>query len=378
MKQINTFIIPCLFGLESFVAQELRDLGFEAFSENGVVRCKTDFLGAARANMFLRCGERVLLLVGEYKAESFTQLFDGCKEIAWENYIPKGGAFPVKGHSLNSKLFSVSDCQSIIKKAVVERLRGVYRTDWFREDKEKYQIQFSIMKDVVRIMLDMSGEGLHKRGYRKVANAAPLRETLAAAMVKISRYRRGDVFLDPMCGSGTIAIEAALMGAKIAPGLNRSFSAERWTSLDSAIWDKAREEAKDLQEEETFTVDASDVSPKMVDLTLANAKLAGVSPHIRARVKDVGKIKTSLAGGIVVTNPPYGQRLLDLKEARQLYTVMGKTFLDLPDWNYYILSPDEAFEKYFGKVADKKRKLYNGMIKCDLYQYFRRKRHANV
>ena len=378
MEKNHTFIIPCLFGLESFAAQELRDLGFEVLSENGVVTCKTDFLGAARANLFLRCGERVLLLVKEYRAESFTQLFDGCKDIDWENYIPKGGAFPVKGHSLNSKLFSVSDCQSILKKAVVERLKAAYHTDWLAEDREKYQIQFSIMKDIVRIMLDMTGEGLHKRGYRKTANEAPLRETLAAAMVKISRYRRGDIFLDPMCGSGTIAIEAALLGANIAPGLFRSFAAEKWTTLDKSVWDRARQEAKDLQKTEKFTVDASDISPGMAELTLANAKLAGVSAYIRARVQDVGKIKTSVSRGILVTNPPYGQRLLDLKEARRLYGVMGRTFFALPEWNYYILSSDEAFEQYFGKKADKKRKLYNGMIKCDLYQYFRRTRHADV
>lgn len=378
MNQINTFIVPCLFGMESFISQELRDLGFEVSSENGTVKFQTNFWGAARANLFMRCGERVLLLVKEFEALTFTQLFDGCKEIAWENYIPKNGAFPVKGYSLNSKLFSVSDCQAIIKKAVVESLKTKYGIDWFSEEGEKYQLQFSIMKDVVRIMIDLTGDGLHKRGYRKIANDAPLRETLAAAMVINSRYRCGDVFLDPMCGSGTIAIEAALIGANIAPGINRHFSAEEWTILNPSIWAKAREEAKDLQKEVNFTVNASDISPKMVDLTLANAQKAGVSAHIKAKVCDVGNIKTEVTGGTIVTNPPYGQRLLDIREARELYSVMGKSFFALPDWRYYILSSDETFEKWFGKKADKKRKLYNGMIKCDLYQYFRRMRHADV
>jgi putative N6-adenine-specific DNA methylase len=243
---------------------------------------------------------------------------------------------------------------------VVERLKAAYRLDWFSEDKEKYQIQFSIMKDRVRIMLDMTGDGLHKRGYRKTANEAPLRETLAAAIVKISRYQKGDIFLDPLCGSGTIAIEAAMAGAGIAPGKNRPFAAESWTTLEKGLFARAKEEARDKEQKEAFTVEASDISPKMVELTRANALLAGVSPYIRARVLDVSKLEDTRPNGKIAANPPYGQRLLDVKEAQRLYGVMGKAFLSLPDWNYYILSSDEAFEKHFGKRADKKRKLYNG------------------
>ena len=371
MTDTNTYIVPCLFGLESFVAQELRDLGYAVQSENGTVRFEADFAGIARANFRLRCGERILLLLGEYTAETFTELFDGCHAIPWEKYLTKDSAFPVKGHSLNSKLFSIPDCQAILKKAIVERLKSKYQIDWFPETKEKVQIQFSIMKDVVRIMLDTTGEGLHKRGYRKNANAAPLRETLAAAMVQVSRYRPGLSLFDPLCGSGTIAIEAALIGANIAPGINRSFASEAWPFLSANLFKIAREEARDLERHVPLSITASDISPQMAELTRSNAQKAGVADFVTVNACSVNKVDFPSTGGLIVTNPPYGQRLLDQREARELYATMGKVFSHLSGFKYYIISSDEAFEKHFGKKADKKRKLYNGMIKCDLYQYFR-------
>lgn len=367
-----TWIVPCLFGLEGLVVDEIRDLGCEVQAENGRVKFIGSMEDMARVNLWMRCGERVLLQVGQWEAHTFDQLFEGTKALPWEQFISRDGEFPVKGHSLNSDLHSVPDCQAIIKKAIAARLGQAYHLTWLPEDQERYQVQFSIMKNQVTLMIDTSGEGLHKRGYRKDANAAPLRETLAAAMVKLARFRIQRPFVDPTCGSGTIAIEAALMGTNRAPGMNRSFSFEYFQFFDRYIMEKLRQEARDAVKEEPFVVGAFDIDPKCVSLTTHNAGLAGVGRHVKAAVQDVAKLRTKTENGIIVCNPPYGERLMEKKEAEQLYVVMGKSFSALPGWQYYILSSHEGFEQFFGRKADKKRKLYNGMIKCDFYQYFRR------
>lgn len=370
MKEI-TLVCPCVFGVESIVADEIKALGYENVeAQNGRVIFKADESAIARANINLRCAERVLVMLGEFEAFSFEDLFQGVKAIAWEEWIGKEEAFPVKGWSLNSMLHSVPDCQAITKKAVVERLKEKYRIEWFKETGTKMQIQFSILKDRVSIYLDTSGEGLHKRGYRRDANEAPLKETLAAAMCKIARFYPDRAFCDPMCGSGTILIEAALLGLNMAPGINRRFAAESW-NLGSGIWRSAREEALSLVKKEPIEVFGFDVDPKSVELTLENAKKAGVGDVIKATRQDIRNFAPTQEHGTVVTNPPYGERMLDIKQAEELYGIMGSVFLKLNGWRFYIISPDEKFEAIFGKKSDKRRKLYNGMIKCEYYQYFR-------
>lgn len=372
----DTYIVPCLFGLEGIVADEIRQLGYEATAENGRVKFIADLKGMAKVNLWMRCGERVLLQIGEFEARSFEELFQGTKALPWEKFITRNGEFPVKGHSLNSTLYSVPDCQSIIKKAIVERLKESYHISWFPENAERYQVQFSIMKDKVTLMIDTSGEGLHKRGYRRNANEAPLRETLAAAMIKLARFKVDRPFVDPMCGSGTIVIEAAMAGCNRAPGLKRNFAFEYFEFMDPQILERLRQEAKDSIRDVPFVVGGFDIDPKAVALTTHNAKLAGVGRHVKAGCCDVKDFKTKVENGILVCNPPYGERLLEKRQAEQLYQVMGKSFAALPDWQYFILTSHEGFEKFFGRKADKKRKLYNGMIKCDLYQYFRRKKQV--
>ncbi len=368
-----TLACPCVFGVESLVADEIKELGYaDITTQNGRVTFKADEAAIARANIGLRCAERVLILLAEFDAHSFEDLFQGVKAIAWEHWVGREDAFPVKGWSLNSVLHSVPDCQAIVKKAAVERLKATYKIDWFKETGSKLQIQFSILKDRVSIFLDTSGEGLHKRGYRRNANEAPLKETLAAAMCKIARFYPDRAFCDPMCGSGTILIEAAMLGLNMAPGLSRSFAAESW-NLNKEIWRQAREEALSLINKQPIEVFGYDSDKDAVALTLENAKKAGLEGVIKADVQDIRDFAPSQAHGTVVTNPPYGERMLDIKQAEELYGVMGSAFLKLDGgWRFYIISPSDRFETLFGKKADKRRKLYNGMIKCELFQYFRR------
>ncbi|HEX2937593.1 MAG TPA: class I SAM-dependent RNA methyltransferase [Ruminiclostridium sp.] len=367
-----TLACPCVFGVESLVADEIKALGYsEVETQNGRVIFSGDESAIARANIGLRCAERVLILLGEFEAHSFEDLFQGVKSIGWERWIGREDAFPVKGWSLNSTLHSVPDCQAIIKKAVVEHLKTKYRVDWFKETGTKIQIQFSILKDRVSIFIDTSGEGLHKRGYRRNSGEAPLKETLAAAMVKIARFYTDRAFCDPMCGSGTILIEAAMIGRNIAPGLNRTFAAENF-NLDKAIWKNAREEARSLINNDPIEVFGYDIDQASVELTLENAKKAGVGDVITASRQELKNFAPTQQHGTVVTNPPYGERLLDIKEAEEIYKTMGSVFLKLDGWRFYIISPSDRFEALFGKRADKKRKLYNGMIKCEYFQYFRR------
>lgn len=363
---------PCLFGLESLVSDELKMLGYEnTHSINGRVAFDGEISDIARANINLRCAERVLLLLGEFEARSFEELFQGIKAIEWENWIGKTDSFPVKGWSLNSTLHSVPDCQAIIKKAVVERLKTKYKLEWFKETGPKLQIQFSIMKNLVSVYLDTSGEGLHKRGYRENSNPAPIKETLAAAMVKLSRFRGNTAFYDPLCGSGTILIEAAMAAMRMAPGMNRRFAAEKWGSVPEETWREARQEALSKIEKKVEIVHGFDIDPQAVELTLENARKAGVKDAVTAARQDIRQFAPAEERGTIVCNPPYGERMLEIKEAEELYREMGKVFLKLPGWHFYVISASEQFEQLFGKRSDKKRKLYNGMIKCELYQYFK-------
>jgi putative N6-adenine-specific DNA methylase len=368
-----TLACPCIFGLESLVADEIKALGYtDVTAQNGRVLFKGDESAIARANIGLRCAERVLILLAEFEAHCFEDLFQGVKKIELENWIAKDDAFPVKGWTIDSDLHSMSACQSIIKKAIVERLKEKYHVEWFKETGAKIQIQFSILKNKVSIFIDTTGEGLHKRGYRQNAGAAPIKETLAAAMVKLARFYSDRAYCDPMCGSGTILIEAALIGRNIAPGLYRHFSAEKF-HLNPDIWIRAREEALSNITHEPLEIFGYDIDSDAVALTLENAQKAHVGDTIKASVQDLRDLSLSQEHGTIITNPPYGERLLEISEAEKIYSLMGKVFLNLgKGWRFYIISPSEKFEELFGQRADKRRKMYNGMIKCTYYQYFRR------
>lgn len=365
--------VPCLLGLEGPIADELRRLDMENVqAENGRVYFSGDDGTIARANINLRIGERVLIELGRFEALSFEQLFQGTRALPWESLIPADGAFPVKGYSLNSKLFSISDCQKIIKKAIVERLKDVYGIEWFPETGGLYQVQFSIMKDRVSLCIDTSGDGLHKRGYRPAHNAAPLKETMAAAMVTLSRYRGRDDFCDPFCGSGTIPIEAALIAKNRAPGLYRRFAAMSWKNLDAAIWDLERDRARSLEYNGNYNIVGSDIDGHALELARENARRAGVLDIIRFEKADARQFDRKTERGVIVTNPPYGQRIMEQKEAEELYRDFGQAYARSNNWQLYLLSSHTEFERCFGRQADKKRKLYNGMIKCDLFMYLNR------
>ena len=368
-----TLTVPCLFGLESLVADEMRHLGLqEGRAENGRVRCRGTQADIPRLNLNLRCGQRVLLELGSFPAGDFDALFEGTRALPWENFIPRDGEFPVKGYSLQSALHSVPACQAIVKKAVARRLGQVYGLETLPETASRYQIQFSLVKDVATLYLDTSGEALHKRGYRAQGVAAPLRETLAAALVLLSRYRGKDPFCDPFCGSGTIPIEAALIAKNRAPGLDRSFAAQRWSTLPSGLWLDAAQEAQDKEFHGAYDIWGGDIDPAAVELARHNASLAGVEDCVRFEVADAGKFHRSSEYGQLVTNPPYGERLLEKKEAEALYRAFGEAYRTLPPkWRVVVLSSHTEFERCFGRKADKKRKLYNGMLKCDAFVFSR-------
>ncbi len=368
---MNTYLIPCLLGLEKLVGDEVRRLGLQDVQvENGRVLCRGTGADCARLNISLRCGARVMLVLGRFTARSFEELFQGVRAIPWENYLPRDAAFPVKGYSISSQLFAVSSCQAIIKKAAVERMKAHYHMEQFPETGAKYQIRFSIQKDEVFVCLDTSGEGLYKRGYRAVGVDAPLRETLAAALVILSRYRGRDPFCDPFCGSGTIPIEAALIARNRAPGLHRGFDAMSWSFLPSSIWQEAREEAVGREFHGEYDIWGGDIDHRAVEIARSNARKAGVEDSVRFEVADMRLFRRSSEYGRLVTNPPYGERLLEKAEAEGLYRELGKVWKTLsPQWRTLILSSHTEFERTFGRPADKKRKLYNGMIKCDVFMY---------
>lgn len=366
-----TYMIPCLLGLEKLVADEVKRLGLQDVqAENGRILCHGTMADCARLNINLRCGARVMLVLGQFPARSFEELFQGVRAIPWEDYLPRDAAFPVKGYAISSQLHAVSACQSIIKKAMVERMKTAYGLEQFPETGVKHQVRFSIFKDEAAVCLDTSGEGLYKRGYRAVGVEAPLRETLAAALVTLSRYRGRDPFCDPFCGSGTIPIEAALIAKNRAPGLDRRFDAQRWAFLPAAAWMDAADEAQDREFHGQYDIWGGDIDPHAVDIARDNARKAGVDDCIRFEVADAAKFRRDSQYGQLVTNPPYGERLLERQEVEELYRMLGRVWKTLPEgWRTLVLSSHTEFERAFGRPADKKRKLYNGMIKCDVFMY---------
>ena len=372
MSEKYSLVAPTLFGIESVAADEFRRMGFSSVVvQDGKVFLEGDGNMLARANICSRFAERILINVGQFGAATFTELFDGVKNLPWERYIGRDNAFPVTGSSINSALFSIPDCQSIVKKAIVDRLSSKYGIKWFEETGSECRVKFSILKDEVTLMIDTSGEGLHKRGYRRKSNEAPLKETLAAAMCDLARIYPDTHIYDPFCGSGTILIEAALMATRRAPGLNRFFAAERFDFLDKSVWREERTRAQDnILHNIQFSAQGFDIDKDCVELTLQNAKKAGVEKYVKASIGDIEDFNTPDERLLVITNPPYGERLLDIQSAEKLYKVMGERFDMSPGKKYFVISPHDEFEKLFGKPADKRRKLYNGMIKCQLFMYF--------
>ena len=366
------FIATTTFGLEAVVKRELQNLGYKDLTvQDGRVNFSGDLKDISRANLWLRSADRVLVKVGEFKALTFDELFEKTKALPWSDWIPPDGEFPVTGKSVKSKLFSISDCQAIVKKAVVEKLKQAYAKDWFEETGPEFTIQVALLNNVVTLTIDTSGAGLHKRGYRREAGEAPLKETLAAAMIQLSYWRKDRVLLDPFCGSGTIPIEAALIGRNIAPGLNRSFVSEFWPAVSKKHWKEARVEAFNAIDQKTeIKILASDIDKNVITTAKENAAEAGVEDCIEFAVKPLKEVHLQGGYGIVITNPPYGERLGNKKEIVGLYKEMGEAFCTDPTWSIYILTADERFESFYGTKAHRKRKLYNGNIKVDYYQYY--------
>jgi len=363
-------VVPCLFGLEGLAGDELRRLNMQNVR---VEDRRVLFTGTpedlARANICLRTGERVMVVLAQFQAKSFEELFQGVLRAPLENFIPSDGQFPVKGHCLNSQLMSVSDCQAIIKKAASRRLGEKYGISWLPETGIKFQLHFTILNDQVTLSLDTSGQGLHKRGYRAVGNDAPLHETLAAGMIQLTRFRGREFFWDPFCGSGTIPIEAALIAKNRAPGLARHFAAEEYPWLPKTIWQQAKEEARDKEFKGPYRILGSDSDPACVSLSFANARKAGVADCVTFRDGDATKMDLPAAEGILVCNPPYGERMMEQHSAQRLYGAFGRHLKFANGWKKYVITSEPEFEHYFGRRADKKRKFYNGKIKCDYYMF---------
>jgi putative N6-adenine-specific DNA methylase len=358
-------------GLEAVVAREVKDLGYnEVTVENGRVCITTGLEAIPRLNLWLRSADRVLVKMGEFKATSFEELFQGTKKLPWTDWLPKDAEFPVNGRSQKSQLSSVPACQSIVKKAIVEKMKSKYKTDWFPETGSKYVIEVSLLKDVVTLTLDTSGDGLHKRGYRKLTGQAPIKETLAAALVLLSRWLPHRPFLDPVCGSGTIPIEAALIGRNIAPGLKREFAAQNWGCIPQRAWDLARQEAKDLiRRDQKLEIFASDIDPEAISLAGYHVRKAGVADGIKLKIQAVKDINLSKTYGVLIANPPYGERLGELKQVERLYQELGQLSRRMDTWSFFIITSHPQFESHFGRKADKNRKLYNGRIQSRYYQY---------
>jgi putative N6-adenine-specific DNA methylase len=366
-------VATAAMGLEALVAKEVRALGYECDVDNGKVTFKGDEYAIARSNLWLRTAARVKIKAGEFKAYTFDELFEKTKSIPWENYLPEDAAFPVLGKSVKSKLFSISDCQAIVKKAIVERLKKHYkRESWFEETGGYYQIEISMLKDVATITIDTTGkDGLHKRGYRTSQGEAPLKETTAAALVMLSNWKPDRPFIDPFCGSGTIPIEAALIGQNIAPGFNREFASESWNWISQNVWDQVRTEAEDLANyDQPLDITGSDIDHRMVKISQDNAFEAGLGDLIQFKQMQVRDISTKKEYGVLIGNPPYGERLGEKQAVEQMYKEMGQAFSKLDTWSVYILTSNEEFEQFYGKTATKKRKLFNGFIRTDLYQFW--------
>lgn len=372
---MNTYelVAPCHFGLEAVTKREIYDLGYEI---NRVEDGRITFLGDAeaicRSNIFLRSAERILLQVGRFYATTFEELFEGIRALPWENYIPKDGKFWVtKASSIKSKLFSPSDIQSIAKKAMVERLKQSYHLDWFPEDGAAYPVRIFLLKDEVMVTLDTSGESLHKRGYRLLTSKAPLTETLAAALIMLTPWKKDRILVDPFCGSGTFPIEAALMAANIAPGMNRSFTAEQWTNLiPRKLWYESVSEAQELVDlDVAVDIQGYDIDGEVVKAARENAKRAGVEKLIHFQQRPVAQLSHPKKYGFIITNPPYGERLEDKADLPELYGQIGAAYAGLEDWSMYMITSYEDAERYVGRKADRNRKIYNGMIKTYFYQF---------
>lgn len=372
MRQFE-LIAPCHFGLEAVLKREIIDLGYEICQvEDGKVTFWGDEEAVAYANMFLRTAERILLKVGQFTAVTYDELFEGTKALPWEEYIPEDGRFWVKkASSIKSKLFSPSDIQSVMKKAMVERLKKQYKKEWFEEDGADYPVRVSLMKDVVTIAIDTTGISLHKRGYRKLQSKAPISETLAAALIMLTPWKKDRILVDPFCGSGTFLTEAAMMGCNIAPGINRSFLAEDWKHLiPRKHWYHALEEAQDLVDKnQEMDLQGYDIDPVVVKNARENAAAAGVDHLIHFQQREVAKLRHPKKYGFIITNPPYGERLEDKKMLPDLYRQIGQVYEQLDDWSMYLITSYEEAERYIGKKADKNRKIYNGMIRTYYYQY---------
>lgn len=373
MSYKYTLVSPCFFGMEKMLATEIKNLGFEIEkTEDGRITYKTDEYGIARANMWLRCAERVNLKIAEFTARSFEELYDQTRSIDWSRFIPYGAEFPVsKASSIKSKLYSTPDIQSIVKKAVVDSLKEKYmEKGMLKEDKEKYPIYVFIHKDRVLLSIDTSGVSLYKRGYKELANKAPIRETLAAGLVRLTPWRPGRILVDPMCGSGTILIEAAMIGMNMAPGMNREFISEKWRTIDKKIWWDVRRDAFDqLNDNEDFKIYGYDIDPESIKIAKHNAEIAGVDQYIDFDVADVKDFKSDKEYGMIITNPPYGERLEDEEAVKILYKEMGYAFRGLKNWSYFVITSYDKFEYEFGQDAPRKRKLYNGMLRTYYYQY---------
>ena len=366
-------IAPCHFGLEAVMKREILDLGYEVSQvEDGRVTFIGDAEAVCRANIFLRTTERILLKVGSFKAETFEELFQGTRAIPWEQYIPRDGKFWVaKASSIKSRLFSPSDIQSIMKKAMVERMKGAYGITWFPEDGASYPLRVFLYKDVVTVAMDTSGDSLHKRGYRTLTSKAPITETLAAALLMLTPWKPDRILVDPFCGSGTIPIEAAMMAANMAPGMNREFLAEDWKNLiPKKCWYEAMDEANDLVKNDiSVDIQGYDIDGEIVRAARANAAAAGVDHLIHFQQRPVSQLSHPKKYGFLITNPPYGERIEDKKNLPELYKTIGERFAALDSWSAYIITAYEDTERYFGRKADKNRKIYNGMMKTYFYQF---------
>ncbi|KXG43548.1 THUMP domain-containing class I SAM-dependent RNA methyltransferase [Tepidibacillus decaturensis] len=370
MQKVN-LIATSTFGLEAVVADEVKKLGYEVKVDNGKVEFTTDLSAIAKTNLWLRTSDRIRLKIGEFKVTTFEELFEKTKSLPWADWIPKNGQFPVEGKSVKSKLFSVPDVQAITKKAIVESLKKTYKVEWFEENGPIFKVEVALLKDIATLTIDTSGPGLHKRGYRDWIGAAPLKETMAAALIQITKWNPDLPLIDPFCGSGTIPIEAALIGQNIAPGMNREFVSESWPIIPRDIWRQARAETHDLaQYDRPLEILGSDIDGEILKVAKRNAYEAGVDEQIHFQRMDVRQIMSEQKYGAIICNPPYGERLSDRREVEQLYIDMGRVFTKLDTWSYYILTSYEKFETLFGKPATKKRKLYNGNLKVDYYQYF--------
>lgn len=371
MKQFD-IIATSAMGLESIVAKEVRDLGYDCQVENGKIMYKGDQSAIARSNLWLRSADRVKIKVAEFKAYSFDELFEKTKALNWEEYLSADVEFPVSGKSVKSQLYSVPDCQAIVKKAIVDRLKSKYKqVSWFEETGPLFKIEVSILKDLVTLTIDTSGAGLHKRGYRTGQGEAPLKETLAAALIMLTNWKPDKPFIDPFCGSGTIPIEAALIGQNIAPGFNRDFVSESWSWMDSKVWDEARIEAEDLADYDQYLdIAGCDIDHRMVEISKANSFEAGLGDLIDFKQMQVRDISTRKEYGVIVGNPPYGERLGEKKAVEHMYKEMGEAFKKLDTWSIYMITSNPDFEQFYGKPATKKRKLFNGFIRTDFYQYW--------